>query len=66
MAHGVDVWEVSVTIPFDPMESWSGSVISNEPDTTVDMMAHSTLTSLCESRLAATTSLPITLLPIQN
>jgi hypothetical protein len=66
MAHGVDVWAVSVTIPFDPMESWSGSVISNEPDTTVDMMAHVTLTSLCESRLAATTSLPITLLPIQN
>jgi hypothetical protein len=30
------------------------------------MMAHITLTSLCEDRLTATTALPIALLPIQN
>jgi hypothetical protein len=30
------------------------------------MMAHITLTSLCEDHLAATTALPIALLPIQN
>jgi hypothetical protein len=43
-----------VTIPFDPMEPWSGSVIDSEPD------------PLCEDRLAATVALLITLLPIRN
>jgi hypothetical protein len=32
----------------------------------VEMMAHITLTSLCEDRLAATAALPIMLLPIRN
>jgi hypothetical protein len=35
MAHGLDRCEVSVTIHFDPMEHWSGSVIGSEPDTSV-------------------------------
>jgi hypothetical protein len=58
--------KVSVMISFDPTELWSGSIIGSGPDTSVEMMAHITLTSLCEDRLAATASLPITLLPIQN
>jgi hypothetical protein len=28
-AHGLDMCEVSVTIPFDPTEPWSGSVINS-------------------------------------
>jgi hypothetical protein len=32
-AHGMDQCEVSVTIPFDPTEPWSGSVIDSESDT---------------------------------
>jgi hypothetical protein len=55
-----------VTIPFDPTEPWSGYVISIKPDTGVEMMAHITLTSLCEDRLAATAALPITLLRYWN
>jgi hypothetical protein len=64
MAHSMDQCEVSVTIPFDPTESWSGSVISSEPDTDVELMAHVALTSLCEDHIAVTTSLPIAFLPI--
>jgi hypothetical protein len=55
-----------MTIPFDPMEPWSGSIIGSEPDTDVEMMAQIALTSLCEDRLATTAALPIGLLPIQN
>jgi hypothetical protein len=44
---------------FDPMEPWSGSIIDNELDTGVELMAHMVLTSLCEDRLAATAALPI-------
>jgi hypothetical protein len=33
MAHGLDRCEVSVTVPFDPMELWSGSIIGSEPNT---------------------------------
>jgi hypothetical protein len=55
-----------VTIPFDPTEPWSGSIIGSEPDTSVKLMAHITLTSLCEDRLTATAALPIALLPIRN
>jgi hypothetical protein len=60
----MDQCEVSMMIPFDPMESWLGSVISSEPDTDVELMAHMTLTSLSEDRLTATAALPIALLPI--
>jgi hypothetical protein len=60
----MDQCEVSVTTPFDPMEPWPGSVIRNEPDTSVELIAHIALTSLCEDHLAATATLPVTLLPI--
>jgi hypothetical protein len=53
-------------IPFDPSEPWSGSIISSEPDTGIEVMVHSTLTSLCENHLTAIVALPITLLPIWN
>jgi hypothetical protein len=53
-------------IPFDPTEPWSRSVIGSGPDTGVEMMAYITLTSLCEDRLAATTTVPIALLLIWN
>jgi hypothetical protein len=66
MAHGLDRCEVSMMIPSDPTELWSGFVVGSEPDTSVEMMVHITLTSLYEDRLAATTALLITLLPIQN
>jgi hypothetical protein len=66
MAHGMDQCEVSVMIPFDPTEPWSGSVIGSEPDTSIELMAHMALTSLCKDHLAATTALPIALLPIWN
>jgi hypothetical protein len=58
--------EVSVTIPFDSMKPWSGFIIGSEPDTSVEMMAHIALTSLCEDRLTATAGLPTAPLPIQN
>jgi hypothetical protein len=65
-AHGLDRCEVSITIPIDPAEPWSGSVIDSEPNTDVKMRAHIALTSLCEDCLTATTALPIVLLPILN
>jgi hypothetical protein len=57
---------VNVMIPFDPVEPWSGSIIGSEPDTGVERMGHTFLTSLCEDHLTATAALPITLLPIRN
>jgi hypothetical protein len=65
-AHGLDQCEVSMTIPFDPTEPWSGSIIGSEPDTGVELMAHIALTSLCEDHLVATAALPIALLSIQD
>jgi hypothetical protein len=62
--HDLDRCEVSVTIPFDHVKPWLGSVIGSEPDTGVEMMAHITLNSLCKDRLTATAALPITLLSI--
>jgi hypothetical protein len=53
-------------IPFDPTEPWSGSIISSELDTGIELMAHMALTSLCVDHLTATAALPITLLLIQN
>jgi hypothetical protein len=50
-AHGMDQYKVSVMIPFDPMELMSGSIISSEPVTGIEMMAHIILTSLCEECL---------------
>jgi hypothetical protein len=66
MTHGMGQCEVSVTIPFDPTEPWSGFIIGSEPDTGVELMAHIALPSLCEDHLAATAALPIALLPIQD
>jgi hypothetical protein len=66
MAHGMGQCEVSVMIPFDPTEPWSGSIIGSEPDTGVELMAHIAPTSLCEDHLTATIALPIMLLPIQD
>jgi hypothetical protein len=64
--HDLDGCEVSMTIPFDPMQPWLGSVIGSEPDTGIEMMVHIALTSLCEDHLVATAALPIALLPIRN
>jgi hypothetical protein len=64
--HGMDQCEVSVTIPFDPMEPRLGFIIGSEPDTGVELMVHMTLPSLCDDRLAAITALPIALLPIHS
>jgi hypothetical protein len=52
----MDQCEVSVMIPLDPMEPWSGSVIGSEPDTGVELMAH----------IIVTAALSIVLLPIQD
>jgi hypothetical protein len=65
-AHGMDQCEVSVMIPLDPIELWSGSIIGSDPDTGVELMAHMTLTSLCEDRLIGTAALPMALLSIRN
>jgi hypothetical protein len=62
----MDQCEVSMMIPFDPMEPWSGSVIGREPDTGIELMAHMALTSLCKDHLASSATLPIIVLPIQN
>jgi hypothetical protein len=51
-AHSLDRCEVSMTIPFDPTEPWSRSIIGSEPDTGIEMMAHIALTSLCYSSTA--------------
>jgi hypothetical protein len=64
--HGTDQCEVCMMIPFDPIESWSGSIIGSEPNTDIQLMVHMALTSLCEDCLAATAALPIALLPIQD
>jgi hypothetical protein len=61
MAHGLNKCEVSLTIPFDPTEPWSRSVIGSEPDTGVVMMVHIALASLCEDPIVATAALPIML-----
>jgi hypothetical protein len=53
-------------IPFDPAKPWSGFIMGSEPDTSVEMMMHIALTSLCKDRLTATAALPISLLPIRD
>jgi hypothetical protein len=54
--HGMGQRKVSVMIP----------IIGNELNTGVELMAHITLTSLCEDHLTATAALPIALLLIQD
>jgi hypothetical protein len=65
-AHGLNVCEVGVEIPFVPMSPWTGSVIGSEIDHAVEKMAHVALTSLCECSLIATANMPIALFPIHN
>jgi hypothetical protein len=64
MAHGQDKCEVNVVIPLNPTEPWMAAVIGLELDETVEQTAQVALTSLCESPLADTAVLPITLFPI--
>jgi hypothetical protein len=66
--HGPRIGQckVSMMIPLNPTEPWSGSVVGSKPNTDVEMMAHITLTSLCEDCLTGTAVLPSALLPIQN
>jgi hypothetical protein len=65
-AHGLDVCEVSMMIPFDPMAPWMGTIVGSELDTTIEQTAHVALNSLCESHLVATAEMPISLFPIHN
>jgi hypothetical protein len=64
--HGLDRYEISVMIPFNPTEPWSGSIFCSKPNTGVEMIAHIALTFLCEDRPSTTAALPITVLLIQN
>jgi hypothetical protein len=64
MTNGLDICETRVMIPFNQEDPWMGTVVGSEPDTTVKQMAHVTLTSLCESCLATTATMPVALFPI--
>jgi hypothetical protein len=55
-----------VVIPLNPMEPWMATVIRVELDETVEQTAQVTLTSLCETHLADTATMPIALFPIRN
>jgi hypothetical protein len=66
MAHGQDKCKVNVVIPLNPTEPWMTTVIGVELDETVEQTAQVALTSLCETRLADTAVMPITLFPICN
>jgi hypothetical protein len=66
MVHGQDKCEVNVVIPLNLTEPWMATNIRVELDETIEQMAQVTLTSLCESRLADTAAMPITLFPIHN
>jgi hypothetical protein len=63
---GLDICKSNVMMPLNPVEPWMGTVGGSEPDTTVEQTKHVTLTSLCESCLAAIAMMPIALFPIQN
>jgi hypothetical protein len=66
MAHGQDKCKVSVVIPLNPTKPWMTTVIGVELDETVEQTTQVTLTSLCESRLADTTAMPVALFSIRN
>jgi hypothetical protein len=66
MVHGEDRCEVGMVIPLNPMEPWVATIIGVELDETIEQTAQVTLTFLCESRLANTAVMPITLFPIRN
>jgi hypothetical protein len=63
-AHVLNMCEVRVEISFDPTVLWMGAVIGSKLDDAVEKMAHIAVTSLCESRLAPTAEMPITLFSI--
>jgi hypothetical protein len=65
-AHGLDVCEVSLMVPSNPIEPWMGTVIGSELDSTIVQMALVASTSLHESRLTTTVEMPIVLLLIRN
>jgi hypothetical protein len=64
MAHGMEVCEASMTIPIDPLEPWSRSIVASKTNTVIEMMAHATLTYLSERCLTAIAAPPNALLPI--
>jgi hypothetical protein len=66
MAHGQDKCEVNMLIPLNLMEPWMATIIGVKRDETVEQTALVALTSLCESRLADTAVISITLFPIHN
>jgi hypothetical protein len=66
MGHGQDKCEVNVVIPLNPTEPWMATVIGVELNETVEQTVQVALTSLCESRLADTVTMPIALFPIRN
>jgi hypothetical protein len=66
MAHDHYKCEVNVVIPLNPTEPWMTTVIGVELDETVEQTTQVALTSLCESRLADTATMPITLFLIRN
>jgi hypothetical protein len=66
MAHGQDKCEVNMVIPLNPTKLWMANVIEVELDETVEQTAQVALTSLCETRLADTTAMPIVLFSIRN
>jgi hypothetical protein len=66
MIHGQDKCEINVVIPLNPMEPWMTTVIRVKLDETVEQTAQVALTSLCETRLADTATMPIALFPIRN
>jgi hypothetical protein len=66
MVYGQDKCEVNMVIPLNPTEPWMATVIGVELDETVEQTAQVTLTSLCESRLTDTITMPIMLFSIHN
>jgi hypothetical protein len=66
MAHGQDKCEVNVVMPLNLTEPWMATIIGVELDETVEQTAQVALTSLCESRLADTAVMSITLFLIHN
>jgi hypothetical protein len=65
MAHSMEQCEVSVTIPLNQTEPWRASIIGVKLDDTIEQTAPVALTSLCGSRLADTTVMTITLIPVR-
>jgi hypothetical protein len=54
-----------MTIPLNPTEPWMASVIIVKLDDTIEQITQVALTSLCESRLADTDTMPIVLFPVR-